>query len=234
MIRFSRLPSCYEPLLVPDQVPDRATLGLPEVGTLYGCPQSLFKFHPDFDPVLAKIAEGDPTGHIVVIDGKQPAWTALLQERWAASFPVLNERVLFVPRQNLDGFMKMMSHFDVLLDPIHFGSGNTMYESQVFGTPTVTWPGRFMRGRIVAGAYQQMGVSNAPIANSIGEYASVALRFGKDPTLREVARREFLEASANRLFSDRGVIHEYEEFFLAAVRAAGSRETLTNGWMPGH
>lgn len=48
----------------------RAGLGLPASGTLYGCPQSLFKFHPDFDALLADIARGDPTGHIVLIEGK--------------------------------------------------------------------------------------------------------------------------------------------------------------------
>jgi protein O-GlcNAc transferase len=233
LIRFSRLPTCYEPLLIPDAIPTRAELGLAETGTLYGCPQSLFKFHPDFDAVLAAIAEGDPSGHIVVIEGKQPSWTELLRQRWAGSFPILNQRVLFVPRQSLDGFMKLMAHFDVLLDPIHFGSGNTMYESQVFGTPTVTWPGRFMRGRIVAGAYRQMGIKDPPVANSIEDYASVALKYGKDPVLREAARREFLEASGSRLFADKGVIREYEEFFTAAVLAAGAGERLPKGWMPG-
>lgn len=233
LIRFSRLPSCYEPFLVPDEVPSRAELGLPELGTLYGCPQSLFKLHPDFDAVLAKIAEGDPSGCIVLIEGKHPAWTALLRQRWAGSFPVLNERVLFVPRQSLDGFMKLMAHFDVLLDPIHFGSGNTMYESQVFGTPTVTWPGRFMRGRIVAGAYRQMGVRDAPVAASIDDYAPIAVKYGMDPELRDRTRRAYLEASSEFLFSDRAVVHEYEEFFTAAVRAASAGEILPKGWTAG-
>jgi protein O-GlcNAc transferase len=232
LIRFSRLPCCYEPLLVPDRVPGRAEMGLPEQGTLYGCPQSLFKLHPDFDAVLAEIAVGDPDGHIIVIEGKQAVWTELLRKRWAGTFPVLNDKVLFVPRRDLDGFMKLMSHFDVLLDPIHFGSGNTMYESQVYGTPTVTWPGRFMRGRIVAGAYQQMEAPDAPVAKSIEDYASIALRFGMHPDLRERARREFLEASSRRLFSDDGVIREYEEFFTASVVAAGGGDILPKGWMP--
>ena len=232
LIRISRLPTCYEPPLIPERIPGRVALGLPEAGTLYGCPQSLFKFHPDFDAVLAEILEGDPSGHIVVIEGKQPTWTELLRQRWAGTFPVLNDRIRFVPRQNLDGFMKLMARFDVLLDPIHFGSGNTMYESQVFGTPTVTWPGRFMRGRIVAGAYRQMGIRDAPVAGSIGGYASVAIRYGTDPALREAARREFLETSGRRLFADEGVIREYEAFFSAAVQAAESDEILPKNWRP--
>ena len=48
----------------------KAELGLPETGILYGCPQILFKIHPDFDAVLAAIAEGDPTGHLILAGRK--------------------------------------------------------------------------------------------------------------------------------------------------------------------
>ncbi len=168
LIRFSRLPCFYQPLMLPAQIPDRAALGLPESGTLYGCPQSLFKIHPDFDAVLAEIAQGDLTGRIVMIEGSVPAWTELLKKRWADTYPVLNERVLFLPRQPTEGFVALMVHFDLLLDPLHFGSGNTLYEALACGTPIVTWPGHFMRGRIVAGAYRQMGLADAPVASSSG------------------------------------------------------------------
>ena len=41
--------------------------------------------------------------------------------------------------------MAVMAQMDVLLDPLHFGSGNTFYDAMVTGTPVVTWPGRFAR-----------------------------------------------------------------------------------------
>ena len=229
LIRMNRLPCFYQPLLAPTQIPSRAGLGLPEQGTIYGCPQSLFKFHPEFDAVLADIVAGDPAGHIVALEGKVPTWTRLLRERWATSAPILNERVLFLPRQPLERFMALMAHFDVLLDPIHFGSGNTLYEAMVYGKPIVTWPGRFMRGRIVAGAYQQMGLTDAPIALQLEDYAPLALALGRDAE-RRTRLRQSLAQGAKELFADFRAVREFEAFLTMAVTAAGRGEKLPSGW----
>jgi predicted O-linked N-acetylglucosamine transferase (SPINDLY family) len=232
LIGLGRLPCFYaRPAVRPGVT--RAEFGLPESGTLYGCPQSLFKFHPEFDALLAAIAEGDPQGHIVLVEGQYPSWGDLLRQRWAATHPVLVERVRFVPRLSADRFIALMAHFDVLLDPIHFGSGNTLYESMTHGTPIVTWPGRFMRGRIVAAAYRQMGVADAPIAKKLEDYAQLALALGRDPDRREKLRRTSRVAAAEGLFEDRQAVREFEAFVIAAVEAASRNEKLPPGWRPG-
>ncbi|MBU0593648.1 MAG: tetratricopeptide repeat protein [Gammaproteobacteria bacterium] len=232
LIRFKRLPCYYEPFVKPSQVTERAALGLPEKGTLYGCPQTLFKFHPDFDKVLADIADGDPDGRIVLIEGKHKDWSRLLRARWEKSAPQLPERVLFIPRMPLNQFMAVMAHMDVLLDPVHFGSGNTLYEAMVYGIPMVTWPGRFMRGRLVAGAYRQMGIGEAPVAGSIEDYASVALGLGKNAERRESLSKALLAAAQTRLFADLVAVREFEDFLTAAVDAAARGERLPTGWSP--
>lgn len=232
LIRLSRLPCFYQPLVAPNRIPDRAALGLPEEGTLYVCPQSLFKFHPDFDAVLADIAAGDPAGHILVLESHVAAWSALLRRRWAGRHPILLERVRFLPRLALDRFMALLAHADVLLDPLHFGSGNTLYEGMVYGTPVVSWPGRFMRGRIVAGAYRQMRVAGAPIAERIDDYAPLALALGRDPERRAALRRASTAAAGPGLYADRQVVREFESFFAAAVAAAARGERLPPGWRP--
>ncbi len=231
LVRLRRLPCHYVPLLAPTRIPDRLSMGLPEGATLYGCPQSLFKLHPDFDAVLAAIAAGDPDGRIVLIEGTHPEQSARLRARWAESAPILNERVLFLPRLPLEGFMALLAHIDVLLDPPHFGSGNTLYEAMVYGTPVVTWPGRFARGRIVAGAYRQMGVSNPPVAATIEEYAPLAVRLGRDAAAREALQAELRE-KAVALFSDLGAVRALEKFFEAAVAAARRGDKLPSGWKP--
>lgn len=231
LVRLRRLPCFYVPLLAPTRIPDRRSLGLPEAATLYGCPQSLFKFHPDFDAVLAAIAEGDSGGRIVLLEGGHAEPSARLRERWTKSAPILNERVLFLPRLGLDGFMALLAHIDVLLDPLHFGSGNTLYEAMVYGTPIVTWPGRFARGRIVAAAYRQMGVTDAPVAATLDGYAPLALALGRDAARRAALRAE-LQERAPALFGDLGAVRELEKFFEAAVAAARRGDTLPSGWMP--
>jgi protein O-GlcNAc transferase len=230
LIRMRRLPCFYQPMAAPVQISSRAALGLPETGTLYGCPQSLFKFHPDFDAVLAAIAEGDLTGRIVLLEGNHSSWAELLRARWAKTYPVLLERVLFLPRMPLERFMALMASIDVLLDPIHFGSGNTLYEAMVYGTPIVTWPGKFMRGRIVAGAYRQMGIADAPIAEQVEDYALLALALGRDPERRRALRAASLEAANKQLFADLRAVREFEELLEAAVETATKGEKLPVGW----
>ncbi|MBF0127054.1 MAG: tetratricopeptide repeat protein, partial [Magnetococcales bacterium] len=175
LIRFHRLPSFYPMPRTPRLA--RGDFGLPEGVRLYGCPQSLFKFHPDFDAVLAEIAAGDPAGRIVVLEGAVSSWHSRLRARWAERHPLLSERVIFLPRMSRERYLGLMANMDLLLDPLHFGSGNTFYEAMSVGTPVITWPGRFMRGRIVAGAYRQMGLEDAPVAGSVEAYAGLALAF---------------------------------------------------------
>jgi protein O-GlcNAc transferase len=227
LVTFDRLPSWYAPPRPPEPLPDRAALGLPPGLTLYGCPQSLFKFHPDFDSILAQIIEGDPNGRLVLLQAQSTAWTEVLRERWRVNHPGLLENALFLPRLSQLGFMAHLSHIDVLLDPLHFGSGNTLYEAMAFGTPIVTHPGRFMRGRIVAGAYRQMGVADAPIAERIEDYAPLALALGRDPHRRSRLRETLRLAALRELYRDDRALRAFERFFEDAVAAAARGERLS-------
>lgn len=52
LINLSRLPCYYE---LPDYnsiLMTRSDFGLPNAARLYGCPQSLFKIHPEFDRII--------------------------------------------------------------------------------------------------------------------------------------------------------------------------------------
>ena len=233
LIRLNRLP-CFYHQTPASSTPalSKAALDLPQTGTLYGCPQNLFKLHPDFDAVLAAIAEGDPSGHLLLPEGKYPAWTELLKARWAKTFPILLDRVIFLPRMPWDRFMAVIAQMDVLLDPLHFGSGNTLYDAMVTGTPVVTWPGRFARGRNVAAAYRQMGLADAPIAPRLEDYAALALALGNDPVRRQALRVASLAAASRELFEDRQAVGEFEAFLEASVAAAGRREWVQSGWRP--
>jgi protein O-GlcNAc transferase len=231
LVRLNRLPCFYYQTPATATPPlTKAELGLPTSGVLYGCPQALFKIHPDFDAVLADIAVGDRSGHILLPEGTYPEWTALLKARWATTYPVLLERVVFMPRMKWDLFMAMLSHMDVLLDPLHFGSGNTFYDAMLCGTPVVTWPGTFGRGRNVAAAYQQMQIADAPVAQRLQDYAPLALALGRDPVRREALRKASLEAASQYLFEDKLAVQEFESFLTSAVTAASQGELLSTAW----
>lgn len=231
LIKLSRLPCYYEPFLAPIHVETRSALGLPTSGTLYGCPQSLFKLHPDFDPILAEISYGDPTARLVFLDGTEPSWQRVLRQRWRSSFPIIEERAIFLDRMPMEKFMALLARLDVLLDPIHFGSGNTLYEAMVYGKPIITWPGRFMRGRIVAGAYRQMDIQDPPIAKRLEDYATLALSYGRDPIKRKFFQDQCKEG-VRALYADMKSVREFEYFIEAALTAANEGSLLPVGWSP--
>lgn len=86
-----------------------------------------------------------------------------------------------------------------------------------------------MRGRIVAGAYRQMGLLDSPIAATLAEYAPLALALGHDAVRRQTLRQA-IGRGAKELFADLGAVREFEAFLAAAVAAAGRGEKLPVGW----
>ena len=229
LVELPRIPCWFEPPPVPEDLGSRAALGLPDHGTLYGCPQTLFKLHPDFDAVLAAIADGDPNGHIVLPMSDTPGWMETLQERWARRWPRLAARVHWTPRIAQDDFLRQLAHIDVLLDPLHFGSGYTFYQAMIHGVPMVTCPGEFARGRVVAGAYSQMGAGHELISRTPADYASLALSLGAAPERRAALRRRLAAAARAELFGDTSALQALEEFFTTAVEAVGIQGARQHG-----
>ena len=72
LVRLRGLPTYYRKPQVAGPAKSRAELGLPESGSLYACPQTLFKFHPEFDRLLAAILQTDRRGHLAMIGRTSP------------------------------------------------------------------------------------------------------------------------------------------------------------------
>ena len=78
----------YEKPAMPDTLLLHENFGLDAQDNLYICPQALFKFHPDFDEVLAGILRADENGRLILIEGKFKHWTTPP----VASIPVRHAR----------------------------------------------------------------------------------------------------------------------------------------------
>ena len=81
LVRLPVLGTYYERPAKPKQQA-RADFHLTEEQHVYLCPQTLFKFHPDFDEVLAAILKADPDAVVVLIAGRVAEWTQRLQRRF--------------------------------------------------------------------------------------------------------------------------------------------------------
>jgi len=203
---------------------DHAAAGLPADARLYACPQTLFKFHPDFDAAIAGILRGDPQGHVVLLHGKDPHWDALLTARFERAMPDVAGRIRFVKPMPRAGFVGFLAAADVLLDPFPFGGGNSTYEAFSVGTPVVTLPGSFMRGRVTHALYRQMGIADCT-ARDADDYVRIALRLGRDAGERARVAA-LIRDRAGALFETAAPVRDLARFLVAAVAAARRGERL--------
>jgi tetratricopeptide (TPR) repeat protein len=188
LVRSPSIPMVYRDEAVPPPAA-KSEFDLPDRRPLYLCPQNLFKLHPDYDHVLGDILARDPRGTLGLIEGANPEWTARLKSRLAAILGGAMERVRFLPYLPKNDYMRLLGAADVMLDPIHFGGSNTTLGGFAAGTPVVTWPGPYMRGRMTYGLYRTMGVTDC-IATDLADYAAKAVEIANDPGRRdEIARR---------------------------------------------
>jgi predicted O-linked N-acetylglucosamine transferase (SPINDLY family) len=201
---------------IPDPLKSREQVGLDGEAHLYLCPEPLFKIHPDFDGMLAGILEADPRARLLLINGDNSHWAEALRERFARSMPRVADRVTLLPPQSGMERISLIAASDVVLDPIHVGGGDdAIREAFAVGTPVVTLPGAYMRGRVAYGCYTQMGMMDC-VASTREEYVALAVRLGTDLGHREAIKAGILTGN-HRLYEDHRVVKEYEQLFLKMV-----------------
>ena len=173
--------------------------------------------------MLAGILRRDLRGVLVLSRGKQTHAEHLLRRRFASTMSDVLERIYFLPSLDHHDFLNLNALADVMLDPIHFGGGNTSYEAFALGVPVVTQPSNMLRGRITWALYQQMGVLECAV-RSPTEYIDLAVRLGTDADYRAHVSAK-IKAASEVLFENPGGIWELEEFFQMAVMEGNPNPT---------
>jgi protein O-GlcNAc transferase len=216
----------YKPSL-PKAPGPRAKFGLAATETLYLCPQTLFKLHPDFDAILQDILTRDPNGVIVLIDFLFDEYSEQLRTRFKRTIRAQAHRIRFVPQMPYETFLELLALADVILDTLHFNGMNTSLEALAQGTPVVTLPGAMQRGRHTQAMYRKMGMLDG-IAADAESYVDIAVRIGTDREYAQALRQRIL-SSNGALFEDRRVVLEFERFFLEAVACRNPARRMTGG-----
>jgi protein O-GlcNAc transferase len=192
----------------------RTAFNLPEGATLYGCLQTVFKYHPDFDAVLRAVLEGDPKGRLVLLTDTADPLYERLRNRLARSLGPAARRTVMVPHMARPAFQSLLGQIDVLLDPLHFGGGQTTLEAIAVGTPVVTLPAAYRRGRLSLAYLTQAGVTDT-VASDIDDYVARALALGRDPNAR-AALGERLRRGSGAVFDNDAAVRELESVLLDA------------------
>ena len=177
----------------------RSDYGLPEGVRLYVYPQSLFKVHPNFDPVLGELLRRDPDGRLILIDDHEDGyWKRLLYERFKGVFPDVIDNVIFISSMSYTKFLGLLNLADAILDNPYLSGMNSGLEALGIGAPIVAWPGKYCRGRWVAACYKQMGLSDL-VATDEDSYLTLALRLAQDIDFKRQMQTD-IKAHSHKLY----------------------------------
>ena len=205
----------FEHPVLPATFKMRKELGLPEQGSVYLCPMALHKIHPDFDEAMARILQLDAKGHVVLFaDKTYSTWQVLLEKRFDQTVPKeVRSRIVFLPWvRDYPDFIRMSDAADVVLDPFHFGIGSTAIATCSVGTPFVTKPSEFMRGRVGLFYCKIMDLMEC-VALDTEDYARKAVAIATDHVLRETIKAKILKNNPV-LFGNKQAITDVTDFFL--------------------
>ncbi len=215
LIRMDTVPTYYPR---PEPIQERLTaedFGYRSQDRLYLCPQSLFKFHPDFDDILGNLLRADPQGQLVLANAAYKIWTPMLENRLKTKLPDVADRIRILDNMPYDRFLNLLNIAHVMIDTLHFGGGSTTYEALSLGTPIVTLPTQFLRGRMAYGLYQKIGVTDA-IADTADAYVEKAVAIATQPDYRQELS-ERIKANHDVLYSEQAAVDEMARLFMELI-----------------
>ena len=182
---------------------------------IYSCPQSLFKMHPSFDEAIKKILIKDKKAKIIFIKDRKEILSKMFFDRLKKKVPENLDRINFIDRLTPEEFIHHCGRASVLLDPFWFGSGNTFHESMLYGTPTVTMPTKYLKSRIVTGAYKQMQIEDPPIFNNVDDYVDKSIELANQKNID--LKIHYKEQAEKYLFENPNAISDLENIFKSLV-----------------
>lgn len=191
---------CLPTLLGQWQLPEGFTvsplsdLDLPQ-GRRYLCPQSLYKFHPEFDSYLSGILEQDIQGHLILVKGLYPEWEDVLRQRWKDVLDL--DRVHFLPRLSAENYLNLLAQGDVMLDSWPFGGGLTLMQALSLGVPIVTRTGQHLKNRLGTAICQQIKCLDG-VVDSESAYIACAVQLAMQGKSAKIANQYAQHMSQER------------------------------------
>lgn len=197
----------------------RKDFGLRDDSVVYLCCQSIFKYSPEQDELVARIAKRVPNSQFVFLVTNEIVGNDLrrrMERVFESAGLRAQERCLWLPEMDVLTYWNLLRLGDVSLDTLGWSGGVSTFEAIACGLPIVTLPGEMMRSRHTSAILTQLGVTET-IACDPAEYVEIAIRLGTDREWRQGIIDQIVDGFLN-LYSDSRSIGTLEVFLSRTVR----------------
>jgi protein O-GlcNAc transferase len=164
----------------PEPLPEITPSPLAQDGTItYGSFSRMNKLSDHVIALWVEILRRVATSRLVIGAVTDHAIAAALQTRFVAA-GIAPERLTFLPRMDLAGYLDAHGRIDLLLDTFPWTSATTAHFGLWMGVPTLTLAGESLPARLGAATMAAAGL-NAFIAESAAEYVEIATQWATRP-----------------------------------------------------
>jgi predicted O-linked N-acetylglucosamine transferase (SPINDLY family) len=222
LVALPHLGVCLQPLQPAVVAPDFATLGLDPDEPLLLCPGTPFKYTPQGDAALVRIAarlQARGAGRLVFFTSHRRSMSEQVERRMRQAFAQAgvdyDRTVTWIPSLNRGRFFGLMKRSTAMLDTIGFSGFNTAVQSLECDLPVVAFEGEFMRGRLASGPLRHLGLDEL-VATTPEDYADIALRLVEDVAWHAQMEREIAQRR-HALFFDQAPVRALEAALFEAA-----------------
>ena len=197
----------------------RRDFGLRDDSAVYLLSQTVFKFVPEQDELIAKIATQVPGSQFVFLVTNQLVaedFRNRVERSFIAAGLSVSHRCVWLPELDLLTYWNLHLVADVFLDTLKWSAGVAAMEAIACGLPLVTLPGTLMRSRHSFAILTQLGIPET-IARNEEDYVRIAVRLGTDTRWRQEVINK-MKAGFPALYWDARSIDALEDFFERRVR----------------
>jgi len=191
------LPGTYQPnddrQPIAEPTPSRATLGLPEQGTVYCCFNRSYKLERETFMAWMRILSAVPGSVLWLLQSNEATEARLRQA--TAHAGVDPARLVFARRMPKPEHLSRHRAADLFLDTHTYNAHTTASDALWAGLPLLTWPGESFASRVAASLLNAVGMPEL-VVPSLADYESTAIALGRD---HDRLRRLHERLAANRL-----------------------------------
>ena len=129
------------------------------------------------------------------------------------------DRINFYDQMGQLDYIHHCGRASVLLDPLYFGSGNSFHDSMIYGTPTVTMPTKYLKTKIVEGAYKQMKIENPPVVENIDNFALKAIEIANTNSDKLLELKKYYsECAEKNLYNNRDALKSFQNILIKIAK----------------